>query len=86
MSADDSRTVGTLSAKLYYEKEIIVRVPLAVQWADTITLSLPVDIDGRVYTATCQMAVTPESLSGLLDSRIAEMTLPYAYNSDVSEC
>ncbi|MBE6381942.1 MAG: hypothetical protein E7049_02885 [Lentisphaerae bacterium] len=86
MSAGDSRTVGTLSAKLYYEKEIIVRVPLAVQWADTITLSLPVDIGGRVYTATCQMAVTPESLSGLLDSRIAEMTLPYAYNSDVTEC
>ena len=86
MSAGDSRTVGTLSAKLYYEKEIIVRVPLAVQWADTITLSLPVEIGGRVYTATCQMAVTPESLSGLLDSRIAEMTLPYAYNSDVSEC
>lgn len=86
MSAGDSRTVGTLSAKLYYEKEIIVRVPLAVQWADTITLSLPVDIGGRVYTATCQMAVTPESLSGLLDSRIAEMSLPYAYNSDVSEC
>ena len=86
VSASDSRTASRVEARLYDEKEIVVRVPFSVQWSDSLTLSQPVDLDGTTYTATCTVAVSAVSISGLLDSNVADMTVPYSHNSDVSEC
>ena len=82
-SVGDSRTRDLLTVEPFGVNEIQVRVPLAVQWEDTITLRVRVVMDDETYWPACSVDVTPTVLSSIVDCEIQEMSI--LGSSDVTD-
>lgn len=65
-AADDERTKAAVTTE-FMDGKVVVKVPFAVEWSDTVTLTTTLENDGTTYAPSRTIAVSPISLKTVLD-------------------
>lgn len=79
----DPRTESFVRTDVTEFGEVGVKVPLTVDWADTLSLSVTIDDDGTPRVATKEIALEPISLSEVLDTTVTAFAVSENYGTEV---
>jgi len=81
VTALDPRTTELISGGVVKtaiaDDQVALRVPLAMSWNDTLTLTVTADDNGTPCTASKEIAVTATALTDVLDNSLPGLSVPY---------